>query len=128
MIHTLITSTNWNSWIMKHPFGIFFYGIEIASLLITKELAYELLFIGFRFERLWELDKIAMQWFEFWLLLIVVVNLPCNPSYIVNCKLTLCQLLITSHFSRLFPWSHVHKSYCCLLITWLVTPTCRVNL
>jgi hypothetical protein len=36
---------------MKHPFGIFFYGIEIASLLITKELAYELLFIGFRFER-----------------------------------------------------------------------------
>jgi len=61
MIHTLITSTNWNSWIMKHPFGIFFYGIEIASLLITKELAYELLFIGFRFERLRELDKIAMQ-------------------------------------------------------------------
>jgi hypothetical protein len=39
----------------------FFYGIEIASLLITKELAYELLFIGFRFERLRELDKIAMQ-------------------------------------------------------------------
>jgi hypothetical protein len=72
----------WNSWIIEHLFGIFVYGIETASLLITREIpslldnayivtafcsiaykviAYKLLPTGLRFEFSCELDKIIMQ-------------------------------------------------------------------
>jgi len=38
VIHTLITSMKWNSWIIEHLFDNFVYGIETASLLITKKI------------------------------------------------------------------------------------------
>jgi len=31
VIHTLITSMKWNSWIIEHLFDNFVYGIETAS-------------------------------------------------------------------------------------------------
>jgi len=60
------------------------YRIKTASLLITEKIAshliiaygiitYKLLPTGFKFERSWELDKIAMQWFEFFVEMLMMI-------------------------------------------------------
>jgi hypothetical protein len=49
--------------------------LQAYMIIAYRFIAYKLLPIGFRFEKSWELDKTAMQWFGFFVKLLMIIFL-----------------------------------------------------
>jgi hypothetical protein len=49
--------------------------LQAYMIIAYRSIAYKLLPIGFRFEKSWELDKTAMQWFGFFVKLLMIIFL-----------------------------------------------------